>query len=106
MVVRHMTEKRKLTDEEMKDYLSRFGEWKVDEGKLSRSLNFMNFADAFSFMTRIAFEAEKINHHPEWSNVYSKVRILLFTHDLGAISTLDFNLAARIDETAGLFRLR
>ncbi|MBX8636865.1 MAG: 4a-hydroxytetrahydrobiopterin dehydratase [Thermoplasmata archaeon] len=101
-----MSEIRKMTDSEIAHWLSAHPEWKVEDGKLSRSLNFMNFADAFSFMTRVALEAEKMNHHPEWFNVYSKVKIALVTHEVGAISSLDFELAARIDEALLKYRMR
>ncbi len=102
----NMSERRKLTGDEINNGLSAHPQWKIEEGKLCRSLNFMSFPDAFSFMTSIAFEAERMNHHPELSNVYSKVRIALVTHDLGGISSLDFELAARIDEAALRYRMR
>jgi 4a-hydroxytetrahydrobiopterin dehydratase len=64
---------------------------------LSRSWHFKDFSEAFSFMTRVAFLAEKLDHHPEWSNVYNKVSIALTTHDAGGLSTRDIMMACAID---------
>lgn len=75
-------------------------DWDLVNGKLHRELQFANFVEAFAFMTAIAIHAEKMNHHPEWSNVYNRVSIDLVTHDAGpsgAISQLDLDLAAIID---------
>ncbi|MHB2267640.1 4a-hydroxytetrahydrobiopterin dehydratase [Aliihoeflea sp. PC F10.4] len=74
--------------------------WTRDEDGLgiSRKFKFRNFNEAFGFMTRCALEAEKADHHPEWSNVYNKVDIRLTTHDAGGLSQRDFDLAAKIDK--------
>lgn len=73
--------------------------WYEEENKLIKDFTFKNFTDAFGFMTRVAIEAEKMNHHPEWSNVYNKVTIKLSTHDAGDIVTeKDHQLAAIIDD--------
>lgn len=61
--------------------------WKEENNSLTRSFEFKNFIDAFSFMTKVAMIAEKMNHHPEWKNVYNKVEIVLTTHDEGNIVT-------------------
>ena len=72
--------------------------WKEENDKLYRSFSFKNFSEAFAFMTRVALEAEKMNHHPEWKNVYNKVDIWLCTHDAGDIVTeKDKKLAKAID---------
>lgn len=71
--------------------------WSIADGKLRREFEFKNFVEAFGFMTRAAMIAEGMNHHPEWFNVYNKVRIELSTHDAGGISELDFQLARNID---------
>jgi 4a-hydroxytetrahydrobiopterin dehydratase len=71
--------------------------WTIEDGKLHRELRFANFVEAFAFMARIALVAEKMDHHPEWSNVYSTVVIDLTTHDAGGLTDLDFALAAEID---------
>ena len=72
--------------------------WTTIDGKLCRTFTFKDFSAAFAFMTRVAFLAEKQNHHPEWTNVYNTVRIALSTHDAGgAVTEKDRKLAASID---------
>ncbi len=72
--------------------------WTVKENTLYKKFEFKNFSEAFAFMTRVGLEAEKLNHHPLWTNVYNKVEIWLNTHDAGDIITdLDHQLAAAID---------
>src|SRR3989344_5968211 len=71
--------------------------WKEENNTLTRTFTFKNFVDAFGFMTKVAFIAEKMNHHPNWSNVYNKVSIALCTHDAGnTITEKDRKLAATI----------
>jgi 4a-hydroxytetrahydrobiopterin dehydratase len=72
-------------------------EWSIIGGKLHKTFTFKNFIDAFGFMTRAAIHAEKINHHPEWSNVYSRVTVDLITHEAGGITELDFQLAKKME---------
>ncbi len=73
--------------------------WKETNNQLIRSFEFKDFIQAFSFMTRVAFAAEKMNHHPEWSNVYNKVEIHLSTHDAGnTVTDKDRKLASEIDK--------
>lgn len=67
---------------------------------LFKMFRFKNFAEAFGFMTEAAIWAEKLNHHPEWSNVYNRVEIVLTTHDAGGLSALDITLARRMDKIA------
>jgi len=64
---------------------------------------FSDFKQAFSFMTLIALKAEQMNHHPEWENVYNKVKITLTTHDAGGLSKLDYDLAIYIDNSLNFF---
>jgi len=72
--------------------------WTVnDSGKLERNFKFKDFTEAFSFMTRIALIAEKMNHHPEWFNVYNQVKIELTSHDVGKVSDRDYELAEKIN---------
>ena len=72
--------------------------WKEENNTLYRKFEFKDFSEAFAFMTRVALEAEKMNHHPSWSNVYNKVEITLNTHDAGDIVTeKDHKLAKKID---------
>lgn len=74
------------------------GAWRQDEAGLHREFRFRDFSEAFAFMTRVAMEAERMGHHPEWSNVWNVVRITLRTHDAGGIVTdKDHRLAAAID---------
>ena len=73
--------------------------WKEADNKLYRKFEFKDFSEAFAFMTRVALEAEKMNHHPNWSNVYNTVEISLNTHDAGDVVTdKDHKLAAKIDK--------
>jgi 4a-hydroxytetrahydrobiopterin dehydratase len=72
--------------------------WKEEKNKLYRKFQFKDFSEAFAFMTRVALEAEKMDHHPEWKNVYNTVEIWLSTHDAGDIVTdKDKKLAKKID---------
>ena len=76
--------------------------WREENNSLKKTFQFKNFIEAFSFMTRVALIAEKMNHHPYWVNVYNKVEITLNTHDAGDVVTdKDRKLAERIDEVAG-----
>ena len=73
--------------------------WQENDNKLSQEFTFKNFSEAFAFMTRVAILAEKMDHHPEWSNVYNRVTINLSTHDAGDVVTdKDHALAASIDK--------
>ena len=69
----------------------------MTEGKLHKEFKFANFVEAFGFMSKVAILAEKMNHHPEWFNVYNKVAIDLTTHDAGGISQNDLELAKQIE---------
>ena len=70
----------------------------TDGKAIEKTFRFRGFRDAMAWMGRVAFEAEHLNHHPEWSNVYNRVTIRLTTHDAGGISELDFELAAKMPE--------
>ena len=88
-----------LTEEERADALDALPDWDYDEGRdaITRTLQFADFAEAFGFMARVALVAEKRDHHPEWSNVWNRVDILLTTHDAGGLSERDIELAQAID---------
>ena len=88
-----------LTDEQRGAALGELPEWSlVREGKaIERRFSFADFNEAFGFMTRVALLADKADHHPEWSNVYSRVEIILTTHDAGGLSARDVALARAID---------
>lgn len=90
----------RLSGEEVKHELGQLVGWKLENGKLHKIFEFDTFVQAFGFMTEVAMEAEKMNHHPEWQNVYNKVTIDLVTHDIGGISNYDFMLARKIDAIA------
>ncbi len=74
--------------------------WSLDGGKLHRCFRFADFRRAFAFMSGAALAAERFDHHPEWSNVWSKVDVRLSTHEAGGITELDFRLAQAMSELA------
>jgi len=88
---------KKLSENELDETVRAMNGWELEDGKLKKSFRFSNFVEAFGFMTRIALEAEKMNHHPDWSNVYNTVTIKLSTHDAGGITDYDIKLAKVID---------
>ncbi len=75
--------------------------WEIDENCLSREFSFKDFNQAWGFMSQVALIAEKMNHHPDWFNVYSRVNIKLTTHDSGGVTKLDLELALKINEALG-----
>ena len=78
--------------------------WTEKDNQLYRKFKFKNFVEAFGFMTSVALEAERMNHHPLWTNVYNKVEIWLYTHDAGnTVTERDRKLAAKIDVIAEKF---
>ena len=83
----------KLSQTEIDNELKNLPGWKIKNKKLHKEFLFENFNQAFGFMTRAAMEIEKMNHHPEWFNVYNKITIELTTHDMGGITKNDVNLA-------------
>lgn len=87
----------KLTEAEIKEALADLPGWTVEGSSLKRSFEFKNFRAAWTFMEDIAMEADKLDHHPEWSNVYNKVDITLSTHDAGGITEKDIELATFIN---------
>jgi 4a-hydroxytetrahydrobiopterin dehydratase len=92
----------KLTDRTVLDPLIAAG-WSMVDGRdaIAKEYVFANFIEAFGWMTRAALVAEKLNHHPEWFNVYKTVSVTLSTHDAGGLSELDVTLAKRMDALAG-----
>ena len=93
--------REKLSDDAVQTALDDLDGWTLEHGKLHREFKFGRFTEAFGFMTKAAIEAEKMDHHPEWSNVYSKVNVDLTTHSAGGITTLDFQLAGIMNKLAG-----
>ncbi len=93
----------KLSGELRKSALARLKGWREVAGRdaIARRFVFKNFNEAFGFMARAALVAEKLDHHPEWSNVYKTVDVMLSTHDAGGLTELDIKLAEAMDELAG-----
>lgn len=89
-----------MHDDKLKKRLGALPAWEIREGRLCREFVFANFAEAFAFMTAMAEVAERMNHHPEWTNAYNKVEVSLVTHDTGGISEKDFELAEAMDKAA------
>ncbi len=90
---------KKLTGEARRKALEGLDGWVETDGRdaISKSFTFRNFNEAFGFMTRAALVAEKMNHHPEWFNVYKTVQVTLSTHDVDGLSPLDAKLARKLD---------
>ncbi|ETN96420.1 4a-hydroxytetrahydrobiopterin dehydratase [Zhouia amylolytica] len=86
-----------LSEDLIKIKLQELEYWDYIDGALHTSLDFKSFRDAFAMMTRIAFEAEAQNHHPDWSNVYNNLSIKLFTHDAGGVTEKDIKMATSIE---------
>jgi 4a-hydroxytetrahydrobiopterin dehydratase len=94
---------QKLTGEARSAALGRMHDWSEVGGRdaISKTFTFKNFNEAFGFMTRAALVAEKMDHHPEWSNAYKTVSVTLSTHDAGGLTELDVKLAEAMDKIAG-----
>ena len=95
-----MSRPKALPPSEIESRLAALPGWSLANGKLHREFRFPDFVRAFAFMSEVAFHAEKLDHHPEWSNVYAKVAVDLVTHDAKGITELDFELARRMSEIA------
>lgn len=92
----------KLDEKSRAEGLKTLTGWALADGRdaISKSFKFKNFCEAWGFMTRVALQAEKMNHHPEWFNVYNKVDVTLTTHDAGGLSDKDIKLATFMDQAA------
>ena len=90
-----------LAEAELAAALAELPGWSLAGGKLHREFRFADFNAAFGFMTRVALEAERTNHHPEWSNVWNRVVVDLVTHDSGGITASDVALARKMSALAG-----
>lgn len=88
--------RKKLSDEIISKKIENLPEWSYVDNKLRVEYSFTNFIEAFSFMTQAALISEKLNHHPNWSNVFKTVAIDLFTHDAGGVTELDFAWAEKV----------
>ena len=96
----------KLSKKEIARNLRSIRKWKLLKGKLHREYKFKSFEDAISFMARSSLEIVKLDHHPEWFNVYNIVIIDLVTHDVSGISNYDFILAKKLEKIASVFHAR
>tara|TARA_B100000959_G_scaffold163845_1_gene171748 strand:- start:1163 stop:1453 length:291 start_codon:yes stop_codon:yes gene_type:complete len=86
-----------LSDTQLESGLKELTDWSFRDEKLFKEFKFLDFAQAFEFMSLVAIVAETMDHHPEWSNVYNSVEINLVTHSEGGITQLDIDLAKKID---------
>lgn len=88
-----------MPEAEARQALEKLDGWRLagDGRSIAKNFSFRNFSEAFAFMTRVAMAAEKLDHHPDWSNSYKTVEVSLSTHDAGGLTELDFRLAARMD---------
>jgi len=91
----------RLADADIAARLKTLPGWALEAGKLHKTFTFKDFVEAWSFMSAVALAAEAMGHHPEWSNVWNRVTVDLTTHDAGGITTLDFDLATRMEAAAG-----
>jgi 4a-hydroxytetrahydrobiopterin dehydratase len=93
----------RLADNVVKEELAKLAGWQMaaNRSAITKTFQFKSFSQAWAFMSRVALLAEKMNHHPEWFNVYNRVDVTLSTHDAGGLSELDFTMAGKMDRFAG-----
>lgn len=91
---------QKFTKEEAAKKMHELRDWRLEGHAIARDFRFADFKDAWAFMSAVAQEADRVDHHPEWSNVYNRVSIRLTTHDAGGLTQRDFDLARFIDVAA------
>jgi 4a-hydroxytetrahydrobiopterin dehydratase len=90
----------KLTEEQITAHMSSLPDWELAGDRIKRTFRFKDFVEAFGFMSSAALVAERMNHHPEWRNVWATVEVELSTHDAGGLTELDMKLAAAMDALA------
>lgn len=90
----------KLSEEEIEDALADLPGWELDEGTFHKTYEFEDFSEAMGWMVRVALEAEKIDHHPDWCNAWNEVDVHLHTHAIDALSQHDLKLAQKMEELA------
>ena len=93
--------KGKLSKQEIAAGLRKLKGWSVVKGNLHRIFKFKDFTQAFGFMKRVALAADRMDHHPDWSNAYNKVTVNLSTHSAGGLTKIDFELAEKIQKIHG-----
>jgi len=91
---------KKLTKTEIEKHMEALPGWEAKGDRICRTFRFENFVEAFGWMSRVALVAEKMNHHPEWRNVWATVEVELSTHDAGGVTELDMKLASAMDDLA------
>ena len=92
---------QKLTAPQIEDHMKALPQWELGEGRIKRTFRFKDFVEAFGWMSSVALVAERMNHHPEWRNVWATVEVELSTHDAGGLTELDMKLAAEMDALSG-----
>ena len=92
--------RKPLSEAEILERLAALPGWELAGGRLRRELRFSDFSQAFAFMTRVALLAEKRDHHPDWSNVYNRVTVELWTHDAGGVTDGDLDFAQAVSKLA------
>jgi len=90
-------DRRPLSSDEVAHLVEALEGWELDGASLRRQLVFDSFVQAFGFMAQVALIAERLDHHPNWSNVYNRVDLAITTHDAGGLTALDFEFARRVD---------
>lgn len=90
----------KLSDAQIAEHMKTLPEWELGEDRIKRTFRFKDFVEAFGWMSSAALVAERMNHHPEWRNVWATVEVELSTHDAGGLTELDMKLAAAMDALA------
>ncbi len=91
---------RPLSDDEIKARAAELSGWRIEDGRLRRRFQFDSFVAAFGWMAKVALIAEKLDHHPDWKNVYNRVEVELWSHDIAGLSENDFRLAAEMARLA------
>jgi len=92
---------KKLTDSQIAEHMKALPGWELGEDRIRRTFRFKDFVEAFGWMSSVALVAERMNHHPEWRNVWATVEVELSTHDAGGLTELDMKLAAEMDALSG-----
>mgnify|MGYP001817945126 CR=1 FL=1 len=90
----------KLSETQIAEHMNALPEWELGADRIKRTFRFKDFVEAFGWMSSIALVAERMNHHPEWRNVWATVEVELSTHDAGGLTELDMKLAAAMDALA------
>jgi 4a-hydroxytetrahydrobiopterin dehydratase len=91
---------KKLSDAQVAEQMKALPGWELGEDRIKRTFRFKDFVEAFGWMSSVALVAERMNHHPEWRNVWATVEVELSTHDAGGLTELDMKLAAEMDALA------